>query len=64
MREHTKITFYLVLNLLLCSRASPAQAGQLLLSNLVLKYLPVIRIISVGFGPGLKKCVVRAASPR
>lgn len=66
MREYTKISFYLVLNLLMqiCSRTSPTQAEQLLLPNLVLKCLPVIRIISVGFGPGFSKCDATTALPR
>lgn len=66
MREYTKINFYLVLSLLMqmCSRSRPAQAEQLLLPNLVLKCLPVIRIILVGFGPRLTKCGVTTAFPK
>lgn len=68
MREYTKTNFFLVLNLLMqmCSRTSPAQAEQLLLPNLLLKCLSVIKMISVGVGPGLTKYYygVRIALPR
>ena len=60
MREYTKINFYLVFNSLLqmCSGTSPAQAEQLLLPDLMPKYFPLIRIISVSVGPGLKSMVL------
>lgn len=65
MREYTNINFYLFFNLLqqMCSRTSPAQAEQLLLPDLVPKCFPLIRMISVSVGPGLK-CGPTIAFPR
>lgn len=60
MREYTKINFYLFFNLLLqmCSRTRLAQAEQLFLPDLVPTSFPLIRMISVSAGPGLKSVML------
>lgn len=47
----------------MCSRTSPAQAKLLLLAGLVPNAFPLIRMISVSAGPGLKSVVLEWLSP-